>query len=98
MLGVLPALLRAQDSPEPQGGRAAGTPPWADLTRAPVAVITNGHTASSGEALVAVIADRTGHAYGGPMDPDSLVPEEDGRDAPMEAAVRWLRGRTDCSR
>lgn len=142
--GVL-GTFRSPQEDEPWSARAAwdasdryaaGTPPWADLSRAPVAVITNGHTASSGEALVAafrgraatqvfgtataglstvndgyplpggamlllttaVIADRTGHAYGGPMDPDSVVAEEGGRDAPMEAAVRWLRGRTECSR
>ncbi len=142
--GVL-GTFRSPQEEEPWNARAAwdladryaaGTPPWADLTAAPVAVLTNGHTASSGEALVAafrgraatqvfgtataglstvnngyplpggamlllttaVIADRTGHAYGGAMDPDSVIAEEGGRDAPMEAAVRWLRARTECSR
>lgn len=137
--------FRAPREDEPWGARAAwdvndryaaGTAPWTDLTAAPVAVLTNGQTASSGEAVVAafrgraatrligtataglstvndgyplpggamlllttaVIADRTGHAYGGPIDPDSSVAEAPGRDAPMEAAVRWLHGQPGCAR
>jgi hypothetical protein len=146
LLGEGPlGAFRAPRENEPWGARAAwdatdryaaGAPPWADLTAGPVAVLTNGHTASSGEAVVAafrgrpatrtfgtataglstvnngyplpggamlllttaVIADRTGHAYGGPIDPDSVVAEEPGRDAPMEAAVRWLRALPECTR
>lgn len=140
--GVLGAF-RAPPEDEPWSARAAwdrhdryaaNTPPWPDLTGAPVAVLANGNTASSGEAVVAafrgraatqlfgtstaglstvnngyplpggamlllttaVIADRTGRAYGGPISPDTTVAEVPGRDAPMEAAVRWLVGQGSC--